>query len=96
MITKIEVTQEDIDKGVRGTTCLCPVALAIRRSLKVPLACHMNKSIRITKPEYPPEVYKARSPVSVLDFVHGFDNYLEVKPFTFELDIPEELLVAHA
>lgn len=86
---QIQVTQEDIDSGNRGSTFNCPVARTVNRRIKG--FCIVSGSfIRLihwcawaTKLQYPIEVYR---------FIKSFDNYEYVRPFSFDLPIPEEWL----
>lgn len=41
---KIEVTQEDIEHGIKGSKCYCPIARAINRNLN-----STNATVFITK-----------------------------------------------
>lgn len=83
MTYTIEVTQADIDRGLRASCYSCPVALALYRSIKSNvqvgdsyLAVHIGDSIT-----------DIESPPIVKEFVFNFDRFVEVKPFTFTLDL---------
>lgn len=76
---KIQVTQEDIDKGERGKACRCPVALAVKRETKT-LAIVDRDCI------YCELGYKRfANPLNVTKFIDDFDKALPVEPFEFEL-----------
>jgi hypothetical protein len=87
----INVTQEHISKGKRLACHECPVALAIAEVVKpeheVMVDCDisiLNQSAGILwDAEYPPEVE---------EFIRAFDGDQPVEPFSFELDIPRDLL----
>lgn len=78
---KIQVTQEDIDKGLCRSPAHCPVAIAIRRET--------GNSATV----YAPVVFingldVVELPDDASAFVNKFDRGLElVEPFEFELDI---------
>lgn len=91
---QIQVTQTDIDEGIRKDCHYCPVAAAIRRVLQVPYYARVDGTeITIHKPLTDP-LFRFRCPSSVYEFIQYFDSPVaEVRaaavPFTFELDIPE-------
>lgn len=84
---KIEVTQEDINKGQQCSKCYCPIALAINRVLETntpnvmvfPSSCNYS---------YKNVLYFKDFPKEVKNFVETFDEFGHefVKPFNFELD----------
>lgn len=80
----IEVTQEDIDKGVPENCSKCPVARAIERTLPNP-----SPSIAVD-PEviewFDGDQWQFRyTKVKVQTFIERFDAGKPVKPFSFEL-----------
>ena len=87
---KIKVTQEDIDKGGRGTShCMnCPVARAIQRetgfttSVWPTVAFIYNGSGPFSLPCH------VAMPSSVTEFVKAHDIQRPVEPFEFELELP--------
>ena len=74
---KIQVTQEDIDKGLRRRIDFCPVALAIRRQSEAKVVHVGGNSIMIDKREY-------YMPILVQKFITQFDLYSIGLPFQFE------------
>ena len=80
---RIEVTQEDIEKGEPCDVCACPIALAIQRKLGRG-GCEINFS---TIDLGPGQV--VATPYSARQFIRAFDDHLPVKPFSFELDLSE-------
>lgn len=81
----IEVTQQDIDKGIRGNSCACPVAWAIRSAIG-------DGDIEIRVGEDLITVGNAQVPVPKIAyrFIRAFDYGLySVEPFTFTLEVPE-------
>ncbi len=85
-MTTIEVTQDDIDHGTRGSCNTCPVARAIKRatgfhnlvSARNVLAYNRERSTRPTA---------VNLPIEALRFINDFDCHHPVQPFSFELDL---------
>lgn len=75
---KIEVTQEDIDKGLRFSSLLCPISLAVQRCLNIPSCKVIPGMISFGNNEYD-------LPDPVNRFIVAFDTRRPVQPFTFEL-----------
>jgi hypothetical protein len=82
----IEVTADDIAKGVVGDACRCPIALAVSRLLGIE-AAEGNLAVmdRMVKVHY--EDYRWRDryrlPTEAEDFIEDFDCRDEVQPLTF-------------
>lgn len=88
---KIQITQEDIDKGVREDTSRCPIAHAFIRN--------GYKNVRVEARRIYPYGY-TYNPSDVLrhkymvmpeigyDFVVNFDSNNRVEPFEMEVEIP--------
>lgn len=77
---KIEVTQEDIDRGVCGNATRCAVARAIRRIVG-------KRNIEVTQNNIAVNSdFDVAPPKKVRDFIDKFDaNKKSVKPFSFVL-----------
>lgn len=80
---RVDVTQEDIDRGKRNSCCFCPVARAIRRAMTLDVG-EVSVDGRFV-------IIRCRGvyslPQAVQDFVKLFDNFETcVEPFSFELD----------
>ncbi len=80
---RIEVTAEDIEKGEPRSSCSCPVTLAIRRATMIDFV--MTGYLRINIGH----CIKLFSPDAVKKFISAFDNDEPVKPFEFDLPVPE-------
>lgn len=76
----VEVTQEDIDKGVAGNPCLCPIARAVRRELDIP-TISTDVSVYSWTMDALDVFYTL--PASAERFVTRFDYGDSVEPFTF-------------
>lgn len=91
---RVDVTQMDIDRGVRSHACACPVAIALKRVTRPDVrSIVMGVQITVTRrfPFQPDDDYYVRSPESVVAFITRFDRNQSVEPFSFDLDIPEAL-----
>lgn len=84
----IQVTQEDIDNGVRGTNNQCPIALAVRRQTGKPIVRVMDRYITLADEadvyensiDLHMELYTL--PWEAQDFIRVFDsNGTEVEDF---------------
>ena len=93
MIT-VDVTQEYIDKGCRGGAGSCPVARAINAILKDSCSAYVsdNQFVLHDKVKSIASQEERPLPSIVTEFIKDFDNDYIVKPFQFELDIPEQYL----
>ena len=81
---KIEVTQKDIDKGVRGECALCPIARAIKSSSNFKRVYVNGKTIDVWyRGDQGIKTYKL--PKKAQTFVKRFDRQEPVKPFSFKL-----------
>lgn len=96
MLVKIDVTQECIDKGCRGQATNCAVFHAINPLLKGPnrdnVHCAVTKDVISIHKDYF-TVAKIKTPLVARNFISDYDAGNEVAPISFELDIPEELLL---
>jgi hypothetical protein len=88
VLTRIDVTQEHIDRGVSKDCLRCPVALAIM--------CHVQPTTSISVGDDAITMlplggwfHDQQAPSVVRQFVRGFDRGDDVVPFSFDLDIPE-------
>jgi hypothetical protein len=80
----IHVTQEDIDKGIRGDCKRCPVARAIEREL--PSASDIEVHGYIIAFWYDGEYIQIKGSGELARFVYEFDDGKKLKPFEFTLD----------
>jgi hypothetical protein len=86
MKTTINVTQEHIDKGLRRQCSKCPVALAIKD------VCKPETYVNVSSVIYVGGKFSKAAPLDVERFIGRFDGSFSVEPFSFDLDIPAELL----
>ena len=75
---KIEVTQEDIDHGMRLSALRCPVSLAVDRATQLNDSLVSSALILVGD-----KIFKTAPEVAA--FVVRFDSFLPVEPFSFEL-----------
>lgn len=81
MKATINVTQEDIDKGVCGEALLCALARAMSRYFKRLVYVR-------SQTYYVVGLYHKRLPQVAIKFVCRFDNEPKsVKPFSFQIEV---------
>lgn len=81
-----ETTAEDIKEGTRHSCSSCPVALAIRRGMK--LRSHVSiLNVKVYQTTVQDEHLFCRLPNHIVNFIHDFDNGKQVEPVSFELDL---------
>ena len=89
---KIEVTADDIAKGVECGWNNCPVALAIRRRLPGLPCLKVNKTVASWR--VGDVVTRIKLPAKAIDFIRCFDHGQRdsnaVHPFTFSVT-PKEM-----
>jgi hypothetical protein len=79
----IQVTQQHIKKGLRGSCSGDPVSLAMKSAgLNRPWASLDHLAWRVDFRDY-----FVRTPENVVKFIIDFDNNRPVAPFSFELDV---------
>lgn len=84
---RINVTQRDIDRGVRSTLTSCPIALAIKRRVVE------DSTVAVTQFAVLYGTFMSSPfPYRATQFIYHFDLGKPVKPFTFTLELPEEVL----
>jgi len=74
---RIEITEDDINKGEAKQPSSCPIALAVERMFPDAYAISVTDEIRI-------DGYRYRS-AKVSDFVESFDNGGYVQPCIIEV-----------
>lgn len=96
MATKIQfhVTALDIKTGQRRDCFSCPVAKAMLRKLK-----KMFPQVKLTVGNGLVEIFSEyklyrviKLPVKAQTFIHNFDRCQSVKPFKFELELPNGVI----
>lgn len=75
----VEVTQQDIATGIRGSVCSCPIALSLKRQLNTSTVIVREVSILVIDKYYAP-------PLEAAEFMGRFDNKLSVEPFSFDME----------
>jgi hypothetical protein len=89
MILNIKVTQEDIDRGKRDSSFACPVARAASRWGFVALV----GGIFINLYAYGGRGFRCQLPQDTVNFIKSFDTGEPVKPFEFELNVTEGIMI---
>ena len=83
----VEVTAEDIAKGLRRNACGCPVALAAQRACPVFEGKLRVIRIGMTFGIGTRGINDVILPDDAADFVRSFDDGRPVKPFTFTVEL---------
>lgn len=81
---QVNLTQEHIDKGYRGSCSCCPVALAVEQAALTHHVVAQEEFIHWRHPEIP-RWYMARTPRAVNKFMAAFDRGQGVRPLSFNL-----------
>lgn len=87
MKIKLSISSDDIKHGVLNCNTDCPVARAVKSVLKYKYRRNVrayNTHVRFTR-----MIKHFWYPSSVERFINRFDAGKPVKPFNFELDLPE-------
>lgn len=97
MKLKVEVTQQDIEKGEPHFCSSCPISLALTRAFGEPMSIGYgeiwyggvmdSQSSRVCRQGFSKEVK---------EFIARFDNGIAVEPFSFELEVSELPVAAGA
>ena len=82
---KIEVTQKDIDKGLKSTCYYCPIALAFKRKIKSEIALGVAVNAKNVHHFHEKSWHRYDLPKEAKKFIQRFDSDQPVKPFTFEI-----------
>lgn len=85
MKLKIEVTEDDINNGVKYHPCRCPIALAVIRALDVPVCdVEVENNIYIS---YLSKQFVYHDPTGEIQyFITAYDHDRLVVPFEFEAE----------
>jgi hypothetical protein len=83
---KIEVTQEDIDSGLKKNGYSCPIARAIKRTIPASDPFVEDQHLDLIQPGGRKRV---QLPAEAIAFIKNFDaiDRNKPEPFSFELDI---------
>jgi hypothetical protein len=86
---RIDVTQEDINAGVPRDSCRCPIAHAIDRAIgSTSMDCVSVNAFKVSVWRDERRLWSALTPPDLIDFIKAFDHDRDVKPFSFDLDLP--------
>lgn len=90
MHVHVEVTAEDIERGVRKDCARCPIARALVRAMPAH-SVEVESEIVMAWATEPPLVETATLPHAAAAFVNAFDHDRTVEPLSFDLEFePEE------
>jgi len=105
MLLKINVTQEDIDKGIQSDSMKCPLAIAIQKELdknnikrivSVNISFFMLITPDINKSDVFSNTKEMKKFVSSYDsiiqkeYFHYANKHAIIHPFNFQIEIPDE------
>lgn len=81
---KLSIRQSDIDRGLRGSPCRCPVALAARRELpRTPVV--WAGAVRLYVLPRDGRWIEKELPQRLKDWIQRYDNNRYVQPIEVEL-----------
>jgi hypothetical protein len=84
----VEVTAEDIEKGVCQDSDSCPIALAVHRLPGIEEVCVDNDVLWVRTAE---GKLASGMPAEAAKFVDSFDNRGAVQPFSFDIEVEPEV-----
>lgn len=91
----IHITQEDIDNGVARSCIKCPIALALNRQAQLNFI-YVDTRDRFSRCVVEYDIFKEIDlPHKAFLFMKAFDQGKPVKPFSFELEIPQTSNLRH-
>ncbi len=101
MTIEISVTQQDLDQGCKMKATDCAIARAVNRLLSEQFESQVFQHIALfdgcpTGWGYGGRVWSTLTPDAVFYALREWDNGVDVKPFTFTLDIPAIYLKGEA
>ncbi len=90
----IHVTQADIEHGTAKDCTDCPIARALQTVSINTVECKVTQSYAyaVDKLNENQIVWETYLPTPATDFIRKFDRNEMVKPFNFDLEIPEKYL----
>lgn len=92
MIKTVNVTDQDLRKGIANSCIACPVARALLRVVHENTVVKVNLlTVSFLKPGLPTR--KIMLPMDVKYFIAAVDRFnRNIQPICFSLDIPDEFL----
>lgn len=88
----IDVTREDIDNGLPKAAFACMLALAGTRAFNKPPGKVGCNGIDLCIPKNGTELHNIRLDPDTYQKVKLFDARMPLEPFSFTVEVPEELL----
>ena len=92
MKVQIDVTQEDLDEGVRCSFRKCPIARAIRRVFGG--SWSVGSYTAVYRDDSRSFIYSVDLPREATVFMRAFDTGDMLAPFSFEVGIPDAVKAA--
>ena len=84
---RIEVTQDDINRGIRHHTAQCPIALAVRRTCPDAGSVRVSSVVALFRSGDSRAYCWGVLPLIAWQFIEAFDERHEGEPFAFDLEI---------
>lgn len=81
---KIEVTQEDIERGKRCDGLICPISQAVKRATGNTVCVSQNYFFLLSRAS---SMDDFKLPQPAIDFIAAFDAGQPVEPFSFEVEV---------
>lgn len=95
MTITVEVTQRNIEEGIRLSCAGCPVALAMNRATGLEWSISGWQMMAFRKLEKDAlQTYALVTPPIARAFISAFDIGRPVEPFSFDLDLPDTIVAA--
>lgn len=92
---KIQVTEDDIARGIKSDCKFCPIAIAVKRATHQRIGVFVQShAVYFLRPDVMQKPFHASYlPLEVENWINDFDEgKKEMQPIEFELETPHELL----
>ncbi len=88
----VNVTDKDLKDGTYCSQKYCPIALAVSKIMREDIVIHVFSTAIKIYDKIDGEIIFIKLPTIGRHFIHNFDMRIQVSPFSFEVDIPNQLL----
>jgi len=88
----VNVTQEHISKGWKGDCYDCPIALALRPLIGEAYKFQVQAGYVLIEDDPEPVPFRIAIPKICTSFIAAFDMGETVKPFQFQIDLPQRVI----
>lgn len=87
---KIDVTQEDINRGKKGSILSCPIALAVKRQTGLHVVHAYCGAVEYSLAPREGKWMRGDYPKEVQDWVMAYDSFRHVLPISFDCEFYED------